>query len=202
MTDQQQHEHDWRVLDLCRDVCACGQVKRVCSPRHDHTAIAGSGQARSRGDEAMTDQQQPATAHDHEWQYSDGTYYRRCRCGAEEYTLTNEAEARADADTALERLTAELRQAYTLLISAEPTLIRDARTGPSEVSLHYKAVLRDQATTWLDQYRDDFEGGVRHLLATDDTRPADGSYIDRMNAVGLPPLARPTRPADEGGVEG
>ena len=49
-----------------------------------------------------------------------------------------------------ERLTALLREAYTLLVSAEPTLIRDARTGPNETSL-----------------RDHFDAGLAARLATE-----------------------------------
>jgi hypothetical protein len=73
----------------------------------------------------------------------------------------------------LERAEAALRDAYTLLISAEPTLIRDARTGPNEVSLHYKALLRDRVTAWLDPYRDNFDGGLAALAASEPPAPEE-----------------------------
>lgn len=60
-----------------------------------------------------------------------------------------------------------LREAYTLLVSAEPSLIRDARTGPNETSLHYKALLRDRVTAWLEPVRDDFDGWFDTLTEGD-----------------------------------
>lgn len=59
----------------------------------------------------------------------------------------------------------ELRAAYTLLVSAEPTLNRDAaRADLTEVQAHFKALLRDRVKTWVDRYRDDFDGGLADLL--------------------------------------
>jgi hypothetical protein len=86
-----------------------------------------------------------------------------------------EAEA-ATPDPRVERLEAALREAYTLIVSAEPTLIRDARDGPSEVSLHYKAMLRDKVGEWLAPYRDDFDMGLRALLRSPQERSGGNPY--------------------------
>jgi hypothetical protein len=59
-----------------------------------------------------------------------------------------------------------LREAYTLLVSAEPTLIRDAKTGPNPTSLRYKAMLRDKVGEWLDPFRDAFDEQAAILAAT------------------------------------
>ena len=38
------HQHEWRVMDLCRDYCAgCPRLRRACPPRHDHTARVPDG---------------------------------------------------------------------------------------------------------------------------------------------------------------
>lgn len=62
------------------------------------------------------------------------------------------------------RLAVALREAYTLLVSVEPTLIRDARNGPNPTSLRYKAMLRDRVRVWLDPFRDHFDEGLAALL--------------------------------------
>lgn len=37
------HDHDWRVLDLCRDYCRCGLMRRACPKGHRHVAsVSGS----------------------------------------------------------------------------------------------------------------------------------------------------------------
>jgi hypothetical protein len=65
-------------------------------------------------------------------------------------------------------LVAELRAAYTLLVSAEPTLSRDAdRADLTAVQAHFKALLRDKVKAWVDRYRDDFDGGLTALLASE-----------------------------------
>jgi len=66
-------------------------------------------------------------------------------------------------ETGLDAALSKLRQAYTLLVSAEPTLIRDARTAPNPMSAHYKAVLRDRVKEWLDPIRDNFDGWATAL---------------------------------------
>jgi hypothetical protein len=68
-------------------------------------------------------------------------------------------------------LAAELREAYTLLVSAEPTLIRNATTSTNATTAHFKALLRDRVTEWVDRYRDDFDGGLaaRRVVFHDDT---------------------------------
>lgn len=72
----------------------------------------------------------------------------------------------------VERLTGQLRQAYTLLVSSEPTLIRDARTAPNETSAYYKAQLVAAVAEWVDQFRDDFDGGLARLATA--ATPAAG----------------------------
>jgi hypothetical protein len=42
-----------------------------------------------------------------------------------------------------------LRQAYTLLCSAEPALIRGVNQAPNSTSLHYQQLLLDQVREWI-----------------------------------------------------
>lgn len=58
-----------------------------------------------------------------------------------------------------------LEQAYTLLISAEPTLIRDAERPVNPVSDRLRGLLRDRVAEWLEPYRDHFDAGVAALAA-------------------------------------
>jgi hypothetical protein len=83
-----------------------------------------------------------------------------------------------------DRLVALLETAYTLLISAEPTLIRDAETGPNEVSLFYKALLRDKVTEWLDPFRDDFKGGLDRALEAASGTPEPPAPCPRVDWKG------------------
>ena len=73
--------------------------------------------------------------------------------------LAIEGEARAASEARVAKLEAALREAYTLLVSAEPTLIRP------HVSLRYKAFLRDKVAAWLELYRNNFDAGLDTLAA-------------------------------------
>ena len=78
-------------------------------------------------------------------------------------------EHRWDRGVAAALLAAELRKAYTLLISAEPTLIRDARRDDlTETQMYYKTLLRDKVAEWLEPYRDDFDEGLDRLAEIPD----------------------------------
>ena len=69
-----------------------------------------------------------------------------------------------------ERLIATLRQAYTLLVSVEPTLHRDAMSAPNGTSAHYKRLLIDKVKEWVDPFREDFDAGLA-VLATPPSEP-------------------------------
>jgi hypothetical protein len=95
--------------------------------------------------------------------------------------------ARAD-----EGLREALREAYTLLVSAEPTLIRDARSAPNETSAHYKALLRGRVKEWLDPIREDFDGWIAAL-----SRPAPAPEDVERLADELADVADQHRPSGE-----
>lgn len=50
-----------------------------------------------------------------------------------------------------------LREAYTLLASAEPALIRSVDRAPNPTALHYQRLLLDRTQRWLTEYRRRFK---------------------------------------------
>jgi hypothetical protein len=46
------------------------------------------------------------------------------------------------------------REAYTLLCSAEPALIRGVAQAPNPTSRHYQQLLLDKVKQWIQEYRD------------------------------------------------